>query len=143
MNDASSRNGRTAFVESYKTILRNVLDQRPSGTRQRLATALGKNRSFVTQISNPAYSVPIPAPHLEIIFEICRFSPVDKSAFLDAFTRAHPNRHIEVRSGSSLRSLRLEVFDFGNAEKNREFDELVREMARRVYRLMSGKPMRG
>jgi hypothetical protein len=143
MNDASSRNGRTAFVESYKTILRNVLDQRPSGTRQRLATALGKNRSFVTQISNPAYSVPIPAPHLEIIFEICRFSPVDKSAFLDAFTRAHPNRHIEVRSGSSLRSLRLEVFDFGNAEKNREFDELVREMARRVYRLMSREPMRG
>ena len=136
MTDASSRNGRTAYVETYKTILRNVLDQRPSGTRQRLATALGKNRSFVTQISNPAYSVPIPAPHLEIIFEVCRFSSADKSAFLDAFTRAHPNRHIEVRAGSSLRSLRLEVFDFGNAEKNREFDDLVREMARRVYRLM-------
>ena len=113
-----------------------MLDQRPSGTRQRLATALGKNRSFVTQISNPAYSVPIPAPHLEIIFEICRFSPADKSAFLDAFMRAHPNRHMQVRSGSSLRSLRLEVFDFGDVEKNREFDELVREMARRLSRLM-------
>ena len=55
---------------------------------------------------------------------------------LDAFTRAHPNRHIEVRSGSSLRSLRLEVFDFGNVEKNREFDDMVREMARRLSRLM-------
>jgi hypothetical protein len=136
MNDAPSRDGRAACVETYKTILRNVLDRRPSGTRQRLATALGKNRSFVTQISNPAYSVPIPAPHLEIIFEICRFSPVDKSAFLDAFTRAHPNRHLQIRSGSSLRSLRLEVFDFGNVEKNREFDDLVREMARRLSRLM-------
>ena len=136
MSEAPSRDGRAASVEIYKTILRNVLDQRPSGTRQRLATALGKNRSFVTQISNPAYSVPIPAPHLEIIFEICRFSPADKSAFLDAFTRAHPNRHVEVRSGSSLRGLRLEVFDFGNVEKNREFDELVREMARRLSRLM-------
>jgi hypothetical protein len=136
MNDAPSRDGRAACVETYKTILRNVLDQRPSGTRQRLATALGKNRSFVTQISNPAYSVPIPAPHLEIIFEVCRFSSADKSAFLDAFTRAHPNRHIQVRSGSSLRSLRLEVLDFGTVEKNREFDELVREMARRLARLM-------
>jgi hypothetical protein len=136
MSEAPSRDGRTASVETYKTILKNVLDQRPSGTRQRLASALGKNRSFVTQISNPAYSVPIPAPHLEIIFEICRFSPADKSAFLDAFTRAHPNRHIEVRSGSSLRSLRLEVFDFGNVEKNREFDDMVREMARRLSRLM-------
>jgi hypothetical protein len=136
MNDAPSRDGRAACVEIYKTILRNVLDQRPSGTRQRLATALGKNRSFVTQISNPAYSVPIPAPHLEIIFEICRFSPGDKSAFLDAFTRAHPNRNIQLRSGSSLRSLRLEVFDFGDTERNREFDELVREMARRLSRLI-------
>jgi hypothetical protein len=136
MNDTPSRDGRTAYVETYKTILRNVLDQRPSGTRRRLATALGKNRSFVTQISNPAYSVPIPAPHLEIIFEICRFSPVDKSAFLDAFAHAHPNRHIEVRSGSSLRSLRIEVFDLGNIERNLEFDELVREMARRLSRLM-------
>jgi hypothetical protein len=136
MSEAPTRDGRTASVETYKTILRNVLDQRPSGTRQRLATALGKNRSFVTQISNPAYSVPIPAPHLEIIFEICRFSPVDRNAFLDAFTRAHPNRDIQVRSGSSLRSLRLEVFDFGDVEKNREFDEFVREMARRLSRLM-------
>ena len=136
MNDAPSRDGRAACVETYKTILRNVLDRRPSGTRQRLATALGKNRSFVTQISNPAYSVPIPAPHLEIIFEICRFSPADKSAFLDAFTRAHPNRHLQIRSGSSLRSLRLEVIDFGVVEKNREFDELVRDMARRLARLI-------
>ena len=142
MNDAPSRDGRAACVETYKTILRNVLNQRPSGTRQRLATVLGKNRSFVTQISNPAYSVPIPAPHLEIIFEICRFSPAEKSSFLDAFTRAHPNRHIQVRSGSSLRSLRLEVFNFGNAEKNREFDEMVREMARRLSRLMRREDLR-
>ena len=136
MNGAPSRAGRAACVEAYKTILRNVLDRRPSGTRQRLATALGKNRSFVTQISNPAYSVPIPAPHLEIIFEVCRFSPADKSAFLDAFMRAHPNRHLQLRSGSSLRSLRLEVIDFGHVEKNREFDELVRDMARRLARLI-------
>ena len=32
--------------------------------------------------------------------------------------------------------MRLEVFDFGQAEKNREFDELLREMARRLSRLI-------
>ncbi len=69
-----------------------MLDRRPSGTRQRLANALGKNRSFVSQISNPAYPVPIPAPHIEIIFDICHFSPAERQAFLDAFQRAHPNR---------------------------------------------------
>jgi hypothetical protein len=136
MNDARGRNEKAAYVEAYKTILRNILDQRPSGTRQRLATALGKNRSFVSHISNPAYPVPIPAPHLEIIFEICHFSPSEKRAFLEAFMHAHPNRLKQVRAGPSLRILKLEVFDFGNANKNREFDELVRETARRLVRLI-------
>lgn len=136
MNDARGRNEKAAYVEAYKTILRNILDQRPSGTRQRLATALGKNRSFVSHISNPAYPVPIPAPHLEIIFEICHFSSSEKRAFLEAFMHAHPNRLKQVRAGPSLRILRLEVFDFGNANKNREFDELVRETARRLVRLI-------
>ena len=134
--DAKARDAKAGHVETYKTILRTILDQRPSGMRQRLATALGKNRSFVTHISNPAYPVPIPAPHLEIIFEICHFSPAEKRGFLDAFMRAHPNRLKQVRSGPSLRSLKLEVVDLGNADRNREFDELVRETARRLTRLM-------
>jgi len=136
MNDARGRDEKAAYVEAYKTILRKILDQRPSGTRQRLATSLGKNRSFVSHISNPAYPVPIPAPHLEIIFEICHFSPGEKRAFIEAFMHAHPNRLKQVRAGPSLRILKLEVFDFGNANKNREFDELVRETARRLVRLI-------
>ena len=137
MNDAApDRDLKGAYVEAYKTILRNILDRRPSGTRQRLATALGKNRSFVTHISNPAYPVPIPAPHLEIIFEICHFSAAEKRAFIEAFGRAHPNRVKPSRSGPNLRSLRLEVIDFGDAGKNQEFDDLVRETARRLSRLL-------
>lgn len=136
MNNAPNLSGKAAGVETYKRILRDILDQRPSGTRQRLATALGKNRSFVSHISSPAYPVPIPAPHLEIIFEICHFSQAEKTTFLDAFTRAHPNRLKQVRGGPSLRSLKLDVVDFGDAEKNREFDELVRETARRLARLL-------
>ncbi len=58
--------------------------------RQRLAEAIGKNRSFVSQISNPAYEVPIPARHVGLIFEICLFSPQQRAAFLKAYSRAHP-----------------------------------------------------
>ena len=104
---------RTTQVEAYKTLLRNVLDRRPSGTRQRLANALGKNRSFVSQISNPAYPVPIPAPHIEIIFEICHFSPAERQTFLDAFRHAHPGRIKPRRGAQALRTLNLEVVDFG------------------------------
>ncbi|TIS73771.1 MAG: hypothetical protein E5W99_25385, partial [Mesorhizobium sp.] len=51
--------GAEDAIRAYKTILSQVIDQRPSGMRQRLADALGKHRSFVTQISSPAYSIPI------------------------------------------------------------------------------------
>lgn len=136
MTDAPTRDAKAANIEAYKTILRDVLDQRPSGTRQRLATALSKNRSFISQMSNPAYSAPIPAPHLEIIFEICHFPPSDKRAFLDAFRRAHPNGSRQIRGSPSLRSLKLEVYDFGDEKKNRAFDELVRDTTRRLARIV-------
>jgi hypothetical protein len=136
MNDTGAADPRTVYVAAYKTILRNTLDRRPSGTRQRLATALGKNRSFISHISNPAYPVPIPALHIEIIFEICHFSPAEKRAFLDAFGQAHPSRLKATRSGPNVRSLRLEVIDLGDAQRNREFDDLVRETVRRLSRLL-------
>src|SRR5258708_13538739 len=79
-------------VADYKVILRRVLDNRPSGTRLKLAAALGKNRSFVTQITNPAYLVPIPAKHAAIIFEVCHLSSSERAAFLDTYGRAHPGR---------------------------------------------------
>ncbi len=40
-------------VAAYKAVFKAVLDKRPSGMRLRLADALGKNRSFISQISNP------------------------------------------------------------------------------------------
>ena len=57
-------------VAAYKSILQAVINNRPSGTRQRLAAAIGKNRSFVSQITNPVYPTPVPAQHLEAIFSI-------------------------------------------------------------------------
>src|SRR6478672_12182429 len=89
-------------VPDYKLILRQVLDNRPSGTRLKLAAALGKNRSFVTQITNPAYMVPIPAKHVAIIFDVCHLSGAERTAFLEAYGRAHPGRlrpsHREART---------------------------------------------
>ena len=80
-------------VAAYKRIFKEVLESRPSGMRLRLAHAMGKNRSFVSQISNPAYPVPIPVQHLNTIFDVCHFPPQAKTAFLRAYARAHP-RHV-------------------------------------------------
>ena len=46
-----------------------------------LADALGKHRSFVTQITSPTYSTPLPARHLPTIFKVCHFSPTEQEHF--------------------------------------------------------------
>jgi hypothetical protein len=119
-------------VASYKTILRDILDRRPSGTRQRLAHALGTNRSFVTQITNPAYPVPIPSQHIPVLFEICHPSPVERAAFLETYARAHPGRLEATSPRRATRPLTVTVPDLGDDARNAVLDALVTEMAARL-----------
>ena len=126
----------TSAVEDYKRILQQVLENRPAGTRRRLAEALGKNRSFISQITNPAYSVPIPAPHLETIFEICHFLAPEKSRFLESYGRAHPDRAPAKHAEPRWRELVLRVPDLRDREKNKLLDELLKETVQRVVRLI-------
>jgi hypothetical protein len=125
-------------VAQYKSMLQAIIDNRPSGTRQRIASAIGKNRSFVSQITNPVYPTPIPAQHLETIFSICHFSAAQRKAFLQAYRKAHPGR-IEVvdqdrTQDRPMRRVVVEVPDFDNAAKNRAADEMLADLARRLAR---------
>jgi hypothetical protein len=125
---------RADSVGAYKGVLKRVLDTRPSGTRHRLAIALGKNRSFISQIANPVYAVPIPVQHLETIFEICHFTAADRREFLGAYAEAHPRRLDVVRKAAGTRKLTLTVADLGDARRNRLLDETIAELARRLAR---------
>src|SRR5437660_11908172 len=126
---------RTDAVAAYKAVLKRIIDTRPSGTRHRLAIALGKNRSFISQIANPVYAVPIPVQHLETIFEICHFTATDRRDFLAAYAQAHPRRHELVRKAAGTRKLTLPLPDLGNARRNRLLDETITDIARRLARL--------
>jgi hypothetical protein len=75
---------REETVAAYKQILRDYLDRRPSGTRQKIALALGKHKSFVSQIANPAYPEPVPARYLGAIFDLCHLSPEERETFMAA-----------------------------------------------------------
>jgi hypothetical protein len=122
-------------VAVYKGIFRAVLDKRPSGARLRLAHAMGKNRSFISQISNPAYPVPIPAQHLGVIFEVCHFSPMEKAAFLDAYGRAHPRSAGRLNATPRERTLTLHLPDLGQ-KRNGQLDALLKDLARRLVGLL-------
>lgn len=126
-----------AAVVEYKRILQAVLYSRPSGTRQRLAEALGNKASFISQIANPSYSVPIPGRHVEPIFEVCHFSAAERAQFLEAYARAHPHSSAGTKRGGRWRRASIRVPDLHSAEKNQRFDEVLADIAVRVARLLS------
>jgi hypothetical protein len=97
---------------------------------------MGKNRSFVSQISNPAYPVPVPVQHLNTIFEVCHFPPAAKQAFLRAYARAHPRRLGQLAKTPRDRTLTLHLPDLGSAKRNGKVDALLQEFAHRLTAIL-------
>lgn len=119
-------------IRAYKGVLSTILEQRPSGTRQRLADALGKHRSFVTQISSAAYSTPIPSRHLPLIFTVCHFSPAERDAFLAAYQVAHPGKAPLAAGTRKTRHVSLVVPDLGDDRQNAALDRAIVEFIQRI-----------
>jgi hypothetical protein len=135
MSESAALAGRgDSHVADYKAILRKALDNRPSGTRLKLAAALGKNRSFVTQITNPSYPVPIPAKHVAVIIEVCHLSGAERAAFLAAYRRAHPGRLRAAHREAPTRTIVVTVPDLGDDKKNRALEQLLIDFATRLAR---------
>jgi hypothetical protein len=137
--DRRPRTGAAGAVAQYKRILRAVLDDRPSGTRQRLALALGKNRSFITQLTSPVYAVPIPQQHVATILEVCQFASAQRRAFLVAYGAAHGGKPPSAQPPSAepsaaMRTVTLSVPDLGSADRNRLVDRMIDELALRMVR---------
>jgi len=130
---------RAEAIAHYKTILRNTIDRRPSGTRQKIALALGKNKSFVSQITNPAYPSPVPAPHLNPIFEICHFSPEERDVFLRAYQAAHPKQGVVPRGGTAEKThdLRIRVPLLDDPQLQKELEATIRQTAARIIALVT------
>jgi hypothetical protein len=127
---------RAALIARYKTLLRGVIDRRPSGLRGRLAMALGKHKSFVSQIVNPAYTMPIPATDLATIFDICHLAPAEREQFLSLYREAHPDRAQKpLRPANAPHELRIALPQFETAATAREVEAMILDFAARAIRL--------
>ncbi len=127
---------RREAIAAYKTLLRKFIDRRPSGLRGRLARALGKHKSFISQITNPGYSVPIPAGDLATIFEICHLTPEEREQFLRLYEQAHPRGARRApRKAAPPHELRIRMPAFRSTETAIEVEATIREFANRVIRL--------
>src|SRR5215475_5655290 len=139
MTDAelqSKTPGRDELVAAYKRLLQEYIDRRPSGLRLKIAKAIGKHRSFVSQITNPSYPIPVPARHLEAIFRICHLAPEERQAFMAAYDAAHPGHPREgrrsPRKGRERRVIEIELPVTDDPELEREMEEFLRHMVRQL-----------
>jgi hypothetical protein len=127
-------------IAAYKTILRDAIDRRPAGLRARMALALGKHKSFVSQLCNPIYPMPVPARHIETIFEICHFSPEERRSFLRAYGRAHPDARPSSAEASTAparrKTISLEIPELDDPDKQRALEQLLRELGERIGRVL-------
>ena len=126
------------LIAEYKTLLRRFLDRRPSGTRRKLAEAFGTHKSFISQIVNPAYRVPLPAQHIPALFRVCHFSPEEQGAFMDIYARAHPGQYGAIDELAALEegALRIALPAFADPARRREVEQLIRDFADRVIALV-------
>ena len=124
-------------VAAYKRLLRSYLDRRPSGTRQRLAAELGTHKSFISQITNPTYRVPLPAQHVVRILTLCRFTDDERETFLAAWRAAHPEQSLdeEAEDGGDG-EIRIRLPEFADPDRRRAVAELIRDMAERIIALV-------
>ena len=89
------------LIAVYKDLLRGYLAMRPSGLRKKISEAIGTNRSFVSQITNPNYRVPVPPHYVRTIMDVCHLSPAERGSFLNAYIAAHP-AHAELAGGQGV-----------------------------------------
>lgn len=127
-------------VRRYKLLLQALLKRRGSGSRQAIAEALGNTRSFITQITSPAYDLAIPAQHVRTIIDHAGMTPNEERMFLDAYIEAHPERASEVlgRAGVGRRSrtLSIRVPLLASAAAQSRLEALIERFAKDVSTAM-------
>ena len=130
---------RGVAIASYKRLLQSYIDRRPSGTRLKIATALGTNKSFVTQIISPSYDVPLPEAHVPMIMSVCSFSDEERETFLAAYGAAHPNRLDAVRRNTEraqgYHRVQIMVPDLRDDALQSEVEQAIRNVADRIIRV--------
>ena len=125
-------------INTYKTLLRVAVERCPSGTKQQIAKELGTSRSFVSQIFNPAYEVPVPAKHLDKLIRLCALTQPEEAAFRAAHMRAHPPPAAKNRGGNQ-NELCIPLPEFESADQRKAVKQAILASAEAIIKVTVGK----
>lgn len=132
-------------IVAYKILLREYLNRRPSGIRKKISAAINTHRSFISQVANPNYRVPLPAQYVPILMDVCHFTTEEQETFLKAYSAAHPGQALFARAAAKgdYRSITIDLSDIADEGTrialSRSLTEVAREMVRLVQQTSAGK----
>lgn len=129
------------YLVQYKNLLKEILDKRPSGIRQKLSKALGTHKSFISQIQNPNYNVPMPAHHLATLFQVCHFSQDEREKFLEIHQKAHGSQFTALSELTFIENGMLKIYlpkNLNTKTRNR-VAKIITEFAEQVIALIQMK----
>ncbi|WP_116134450.1 hypothetical protein [Tropicimonas sp. IMCC34043] len=118
-------------VRRYKLLLQTFLKRRGPGARQAFAEALGHTRSFVTQITSPAYDLAISAAQVRAILRLGVLTAEEERVFLEAYVAAHPDRASDVYTHAHD-GFSLALPDLDDPVAQARMEALIRKLAEGV-----------
>lgn len=129
------------LIRTYKTILKEAVEARPSGLRLRIASQIGKNKSFVSQITSPNYKTPLPEKYLEPILDALHLSQKERERFLYIYRRAHPRTrgHAAEPAHEETRILQVELPKLESRRLENRVDQMIAQFARNLSDLARGR----
>ncbi|MDV7341759.1 hypothetical protein RYZ26_19315 [Terasakiella sp. A23] len=125
-----------AAIADYKTLIKSYLELRPSGTRIKLAEAFGTHKSFISQVCNPAYNVPLPSQHIPALFRVLHLSDGEKAAFMEAYQKAHPEQLDDIEElPKNGKVVQIEIPKDLSVPVQQELEKMITEFAERAIAL--------
>ena len=79
--ELTDSNSVDARIVAYKILLREYLNRRPSGILKEISAAINTHRSFISQVANPNYMVPLPAQYVTKLMEVSHFTNEEQETF--------------------------------------------------------------
>ncbi|HEX7709588.1 MAG TPA: hypothetical protein VF418_01495 [Sphingomonadaceae bacterium] len=129
------------LIRAYKTLLKEAVEARPSGLRLRIASQIGKNKSFVSQITSPNYKTPLPEKYLEPILDALHLSQKERERFLHIYRRAHPRMRSSATEPAheEMRVLQVELPKLESRRLENRVDQMIAQFARNLNDLARGR----
>jgi len=125
-------------IAAYKILLREYLDRRPSGIRKKIAAAINTHRSFISQVANPNYRVPLPAQYVPILMDVCHFTAEEQKTFLKAYFEAHPGQALVGQAAvlEDYKSTSIDLSEIEDEKTRIALSRAIREMAETMIRVV-------